>query len=532
MKIKNYAIGAKLAFFIGFGVIVLVIVGIIAVLNFNSVKRDWNSFITVVQAKQNNVMSIRAAMGYGGAIHSFKNYVLRGQKKYHDKYIEAAKSINAYVASYKSIGSITYREAQSLEKVEEMVKIYLDAIILTRQLLDKGKTTNEIDKTVKINDKPYLEALTVLSNELSKMTAARTEAIHNQVNKATSTLMVVIPISIVMFSLLGFFFSRSITGPIKALSAEMNSGADQVADTASNVSSASQGLSQGASTQASSLEETTAALEQIASTAQKNAENANKANNLAQQCRAGAEVGMAAMNQTISATGEVNASTEKMSKIIKTIEEIAFQTNLLALNAAVEAARAGDAGKGFAVVAEEVRNLAQRSAKAAKDTAALIEENVRKAHKGTDVAHNAGTALKKVVDQIEEVAKYTGKISSDSNEQSLGIKHVNQAITSMDKVTQENASIAEESAASSEELSAQSENLKEMVKNLSILIEGEGTIANGYKNLNHTKTVEKDLRKNNKSKEQNWYKSENVFTKQEVSPDTIIPMEKPDFKDF
>lgn len=532
MRIKNHAIGTKLALFISFGVIVLVIVGLIAVINFNSVKRDWNSFVTVVQAKQNNVMNIRAAMGYGGAIHSFKNYVLRGQKKYHDRHIEAAKDINANIASYRSIGSLTFREVQSLDKVEEMVKSYLDATVLTQKLLDKGKTTNEIDKTVKINDKPYLKALTVLSDELSQMTAARTEAIHHQVNKVTSILMIVIPISMVMFSMLGFFFSRSITGPIKALSAEMNSGADQVADAASNVSSASQGLSRGASTQASSLEETTAALEQIASTAQKNAENADKANKLAQQCRTGAEVGMAAMNQTISATGEVNASTEKMSKIIKTIEEIAFQTNLLALNAAVEAARAGDAGKGFAVVAEEVRNLAQRSAKAAKDTAALIEENVHKAKKGTDVAQNAGTALKKVVDQIQEVAKYIGKISSASNEQSLGIKQVNQAITSMDKVTQENASIAEESAASSEELSAQSENLKDMVRNLSILIEGEGAITNGHSNLNHTKTAEKDIWQNNRNKKQNWYKSEHMLTRQEVSPDTIIPMKKSDFKDF
>jgi len=272
--------------------------------------------------------------------------------------------------------------------------------------------------------------------------------------------------------LIGFIVKRMLVNQIITITDEMNLGADQVADASSSVSSASQGLARGATSQASSLSETSSTLENISSITQQNSDNANKANKAAQGCREGAESGMSAMKKTIGAMNDINASTEEMGKIIKTIEEIAFQTNLLALNAAVEAARAGDAGKGFAVVAEEVRNLAQRSATAAKDTAILIDKSVDKAKNGSSIAKNAGEVLESALKQIKDVAVYLDEVSKSSVEQTTGIKQVSQAVMEIDRITQENASVAEESAAASEQLSAQSKMLKSAILDLVSTING------------------------------------------------------------
>jgi methyl-accepting chemotaxis protein len=169
---------------------------------------------------------------------------------------------------------------------------------------------------------------------------------------------------------------------------------------------------------------------------------------------------------------EMNESAEKVSRIIKTIEEIAFQTNLLALNAAVEAARAGEHGRGFAVVAEEVRNLASRSATAARDTAALIEENARRASQGMQVSQDAGRSLKDIVESSGKVAGLVGEIAAASQEQSRGIGEINSAVGQMDKVTQRVTANAEELSSASEEMSSQAALLRDMVRRLVRLVEG------------------------------------------------------------
>jgi len=296
-----------------------------------------------------------------------------------------------------------------------------------------------------------------------------------------------------MSFVVGFIVKRTLVKQIITITNDMNLGAEQVEDASSSVSSASQGLARGATSQASSLSETSSTLENISSITQQNSDNANKANKAAQCCREGAENGMSAMNKTIDAMNDINASTEEMGEIIKTIEEIAFQTNLLALNAAVEAARAGDAGKGFAVVAEEVRNLAQRSATAAKDTALLIDKSVDKAKNGRSIAQNAGELLDSALKQINDVAMYLGEVSKSSIEQTTGIKQVSQAVMEIDRITQENASVAEESAAASEQLSAQSKMLKSAILDLVSTINGSaGGTTYSFSKINNVETVEKN----------------------------------------
>jgi len=239
-----------------------------------------------------------------------------------------------------------------------------------------------------------------------------------------------------------------VVGEFKSAAIQIDMGGSQIAD-------ASQSLAEGASEQASSLEEISASLEQIAGQSQQSADNARHADKLSQDSRKAADRGqreMAAMNDAVQ---ESKKSSAEISKIIKVIDEIAFQTNLLALNAAVEAARAGEAGKGFAVVAEEVRNLAQRSAEAAKNTSAMIEGSVKRAENGVQIAQRVGDALQEIADGTNKVNVLLTEISHASTEQASGIAQITQGVSQLDQVTQQNAGNSEELAASAQELSAQ-----------------------------------------------------------------------------
>ncbi|MDJ0838992.1 MAG: methyl-accepting chemotaxis protein [Acidobacteriota bacterium] len=249
---------------------------------------------------------------------------------------------------------------------------------------------------------------------------------------------------------------NDILSEVRQVSSQVNTGARQVSD-------ASQSLSQGATEQASALEEITASMTEMAAQTKQNAENATQANQLAVQCRKGAENGNEQMQQMLVSMRAIDESSSNISKIIKVIDEIAFQTNLLALNAAVEAARAGVHGKGFAVVAEEVRNLAARSANAAKETTQLIEESIQKVNQGSNIAGKTADALNEIVQGIGKVTDLVAEIAAASNEQAQGIAQANKALGQMDQVTQQNTANAEQSAAASQELSSQANKLMEML---------------------------------------------------------------------
>lgn len=270
----------------------------------------------------------------------------------------------------------------------------------------------------------------------------------------------------------------SLNRVLRGIIGSLSSGSHEVGSASEQVSQSSQQLAEGATEQASSLEESSSALEELAGQARGNAEKAKRATEGADLSQATAEKANQAMSETVKTMNEIKESSGKISGIIKTIEEIAFQTNLLALNAAVEAARAGEHGKGFAVVAEEVRNLAQRSAVAAKDTAQLIETSVEQSKRGADVVGKASEAIEQILQAVRAVAKDTREVTVASNEQSEGISQINNAVGQMDKVTQQVAANAEESASASEELSAQAQQLQSIVGDLVKLVGGAG-IQNG-----------------------------------------------------
>jgi methyl-accepting chemotaxis protein len=274
-------------------------------------------------------------------------------------------------------------------------------------------------------------------------------------------------IGVVLAVVLGLFFARLITSPIRSVITGLSDGADQVATASAQVASASQHLADGTSGQASSLEQTSSSLEELSSMTKQNADNANQAKAMMMEAQKIVEKVNHHMELMAQAIYEITRSSEETGKIIKTIDEIAFQTNLLALNAAVEAARAGEAGAGFAVVADEVRNLAMRSAEAARNTSDLIENTIKAVRNGNELTQLTQEAFRENMTISGKIGQLIEEIATASQEQSHGISQINTAVAEMDKTVQQAAASAEESASAAEEMNSQAKKIKVFVVELS-----------------------------------------------------------------
>lgn len=269
------------------------------------------------------------------------------------------------------------------------------------------------------------------------------------------------------------FFARKVTSTINHLTAELSSGSEQVNQASSQIAITSQNVSQAASTQASSLEETVATMEEISSMVKISSENGKQAAQLAATTRDIAVKGETEIKKLIDSIYSISADSKKIEEITSVIDDIAFQTNLLALNAAVEAARAGEQGKGFAVVAEAVRSLAQRSSGAAKDIADLIKHSVAKIESSSQQAAQGGAVLTEIVNSVKKVSDLNNEIANATTEQSNGIAQVSRAMNQLDQITQQNAAASEEAAAAAEELSSQSSLLKRNIESLEDVVQGK-----------------------------------------------------------
>ena len=378
----------------------------------------------------------------------------------------------------KEMTAIQAKFDKDLEKLIELCaseeeKQTLDGIAAGwKEYLVEHQKVMEISRALK-NE----EAATLLKgrsleiyNDLSKLAekevqiniaGGETEVNAAQTAYATGRMvtLIVLGVNIVLGIGLATWIARWFTKAI----VEVNDISASVASASQELAAASEQLSSGAQQSASSLEETASSLEEITATVRQNADNADQANQLANSSRETAEKGGAVVAQAVDAMGEINRSSRKIADIITTIDEIAFQTNLLALNAAVEAARAGEQGRGFAVVAGEVRNLAQRSATAAREIKGLIEDSVQKVETGSELVNKSGETLGAIVTSVKRVTDIVAEIAAASREQTVGIEQINKAVAQMDQVTQSNASQTEEMSGTAVALSGQAEQLQAVV---------------------------------------------------------------------
>ncbi|MFO7848131.1 MAG: methyl-accepting chemotaxis protein [Balneolaceae bacterium] len=389
-------------------------------------------------------------------------------------YIESfQKDFEAYNAVINQPGARKlYQETEIAYSEWELVR---DEAL---QLMSSGRQDQAMQKMNSIfNTSSVLTGLTAdMMDWNSEGGTASGQIIESQVNSAFFGILIGILIAIGINMAVAFGIIKSIVAPLRKIIAGLKGGSGEVETASSQLSQSSQNLAESSTEQAAGLEETSSSLEQMSAQVKQTAENAGKTESLMNETEPRVKSGVEAMKRMSAAMEEIKNSALETSKIIKTIDDIAFQTNLLALNAAVEAARAGEAGKGFAVVAEEVRDLAQRSAQAAKNTSTLIEKSQISSDRGVSVAEEVSESLQQIQSRVSGVGTLVTEISTASSEQANGIEQVNSVMSQMDEMVQKNAARAEESASTAEELSGQSVELRRYVEEL-ILIAGDDGVS-------------------------------------------------------
>jgi len=490
-----------------------------------------------------------AAVAQEGAGMSARTYqvvadaiINRDMKEAREKWATITKETTDDLKSLERLADT----AQEKEWVDKAKAAYAEILQLAEKelfpVLDKSSENNEsirkLDERIDAQCAKIHQNLTSFAESLLAESRKADQEFDESIKGIISTSLILGVVIALAGLLLGIFLTRSITKPVNRIIRGLTAGAEQVASASGQVSTASQSLAEGASEQAASIEETSSSLEEMSSMTKQNSEHANKADSLMKEANQIVEHANNSMKELTTSMNEITRASEETSKIIKTIDEIAFQTNLLALNAAVEAARAGEAGAGFAVVADEVRNLAMRASDAARNTSNLIEGTMKRVIDGSDLVVRANEVFQKVADANLKVGNLVSEIAAASHEQAQGIEQVNKAVGEMDKVVQQNASGAEESASASEEMNAQAEQMKGFVDELVAMVGGTrgGTGSLGKRSTASPGHVAPSPRRvgsdgSPKSKAPVSHKVQALAVGGKVTPAMVIPMDE-DFKNF
>lgn len=427
----------------------------------------FSASLTNIQ-RQNNLDLMRRLMSKDAAV------VAKLDDTLHQGTANVQRAMEKYATTI-----VSDTDRRNFENVRLSILEYRKARDQALKLAQEGKQQEAIaysESNVTPVLQKFFEAASVLYNYNANNATTRFTAMVEVIDSAKWGLLIAICATLLSAIACTFLTIRAINRVLNRMANNLSEGSSQMSATAQQLSSSSQSLAQGVSEQAASLQETSSSLEEVSSMTRKTAESAQLATQLSSQAKTSADRGNEAMGKVAQAIEAIQKASAETAKIVKTIDQIAFQTNLLALNAAVEAARAGEAGKGFAVVAEEVRNLAMRSAEAAKTTSSLIEGSVTSSASGVAIALEAGKRLSEIQVSVNEVNGLIAEIAAASQEQSQGIGQVAQAVQQMDLVTQSNAATSEESAAAAEQLSSQSAQLRSLVHQLDRLVNGSDTV--------------------------------------------------------
>jgi methyl-accepting chemotaxis protein len=388
-----------------------------------------------------------------------------------------------------------------------------------------AKWNSEMTPVVQAQEQAF--AAGIDENQESARRAAQAATGKGQAARIWFVLLAIL--SVMAGTGLAYAVVRSLNRVLRKVVNDLSRGAGQVAGAAGQISASSQSLAQGTAEQAASLEETSASTEEMTSMTRKNAENSEDCAKLMSAVDARIAEANQTLDEMVTSMEQINASSDKISKIIKVIEEIAFQTNILALNAAVEAARAGEAGMGFAVVADEVRNLAQRSSQAAKDTAVLIEESIAKANGGTAKVSRVADAIQAINESANKVKLLVDEVNIGSQEQARGMAQIAKAVIEIEQVTQRAAASSEETASASEELSAQAEAIHGLVEGVRLLAGGGALRAARKPSLRRNRFVSGAQRVSRPSPAPAW--EQPAYAAASGAARDLIPLDA-DFKEF
>lgn len=391
---------------------------------------------------------------------------------------EQRKAINSLLKEYEALVATDENKGllQAVHACQEEYSGALDRILkLRRQTTDSGviylKARSDLDPV----GLKYAGAFQALIDFEKQDADKATAEIASTILHADEGIALGLVAAIVVASVVGVLITRGTNRILTSVATSLNEGAVYVSEAAAQVSMSSHAVANGASSQAAALEQTSSALIEVSSMIHNNTGHAQDANALAKAAREAADQGSTEMLAMSSAMDAIRNASDDIAKIIKAIDDIAFQTNILALNAAVEAARAGEAGAGFGVVADEVRNLAQRSASAARETAGKIESAISKTAQGVQISANVVQRLNEIVGKVHRLGELVAQVAEATKDQNQGISQINVAVTQMDQVTQTNAASAEESASAAAELSAQASSMRDTVRDLLSLVGGSAT---------------------------------------------------------
>jgi methyl-accepting chemotaxis protein len=479
---QQMTIGKKLALTSGGLVVAMLLVGVVSIYNLAGLNRITQVIITDPLPGMATMATARAAtLTVRGDVWRHMSESDPSKRAEIERSIEENKSKSAQALQQYEPTIATADDRALYDRLKPAWKQFMDALPGVLALSRAGKAEQAREKYDAEAQASFDTAKDLLQAEVQlNQTNGEKDAAESQQTYGKTLWVLVITLALCSLggASLAFIVIRGMNKTLRQTVTDLFEGSDQVASAAGQVASSSQSLAQGSSEQAASLEETSASSEEISSMASKNTENSRSAAELVTQSQQKFVETNQSLDQMVVAMGEINTQSDKIAKIIKVIDEIAFQTNILALNAAVEAARAGEAGMGFAVVADEVRNLAQRCAQAAKDTAALIEESIAKSNDGKVKVDQVAAAIRTITEESAKVKTLVDEVNLGSQEQARGIEQIGKAIIQMEQVTQATAASAEESASAAQELNAQSETLKNIVQQLTAMV-GGGEAANG-----------------------------------------------------
>jgi methyl-accepting chemotaxis protein len=480
---KQVAIGTKLLTSVGALLLMLIALAGAALYSIGSLQTALSTSVTATGKKmdmagemdallnmmRSNVRGMIAFSSINDAAHMSNEANLLSQR---------SAALGQLIAEMKPM-LVTEHGRQVVATIERELPTFAQGAQEVRELCEAGKAPDAI-AALRDHAAPPADAIEKAIAELKEVQRGLfQQAVSEGAQQASLARWVAW--SLALFSLLIVAVVArvvmNLTRQLRAAAAEMAEGIAQISSASAQVATSSQSLAEGASQQAASLQETSASTEEITSMTRNNAKSSQTASEVMTAAHRAVAEGNRALEEMMTSMQEINSSSDKIAKIIKVIDEIAFQTNILALNAAVEAARAGEAGMGFAVVADEVRNLAQRSAQASRDTGALIEESIASSREGKARLENVSGVMRSITAAAEEVKTLVDAVSSGSQEQARGIEQIAKAVAHMDGTTQSTAATAEEGASAAEELAAQARTMGRAVQQLRMLVDGGAAVA-------------------------------------------------------